>query len=49
MSGGYTEVSKWRRHLCAGICLCVCGNKCAGISEDSAMLSSGDIQVGIIM
>lgn len=27
----------------------VCGNKCAGISEDSAMLSSGDIQVGLIM
>lgn len=29
--------------------VCVCGNKCAGIGEDSAMLSSGDIQVGLIM
>lgn len=49
MSGGYTEVSKWRRHLCAGIRLCVYVGINVEECEDSAMLSSGDIQVGLIM
>lgn len=35
--------------LCRYPPFCVCGNKCGGIGEDSAMLSSGDIQVGLIM